>query len=139
MTKTVDGLLKLLYPGTEQAPADGDIEWAVRLALEWQRRMKEQQKRIGAAELRKTHFSYAFGEDGVEEFVATRTRKAVGNPKVLFGSVMNAVTSECYGPMVCVALLRVALAGRTTSLAVGHDEAHGLRRGLWPDSRISQS
>jgi ATP-dependent Lon protease len=71
VTKTVDGLLKLLYPGTEEAPADEDIEWAVRLALESRRRVKEQQKRIGAAEFRNTHFSYALGEDGVEKFVAT--------------------------------------------------------------------
>jgi ATP-dependent Lon protease len=70
-TKTVDGLLKLLYPGTEEAPADEDIEWAVRLALESRRRVKEQQKRIGAAEFRNTHFSYTLGEDGVEKFVAT--------------------------------------------------------------------
>ena len=71
VNKTVDGLLKLLYPGAEQAPADEDIEWAVRLALESRRRVKEQQKRIGAAEFRNTHFSYTLGEDGVEQFVAT--------------------------------------------------------------------
>jgi ATP-dependent Lon protease len=71
VTKTVDGLLKLLYPGTEEAPADEDIEWAVRLALESRRRVKEQQKRIGAAEFRNTHFSYTLGENGVEQFVAT--------------------------------------------------------------------
>ena len=33
--------------------------------------MKEQQKRIGAAEFRNTHFSYGMGEDGVEKFVST--------------------------------------------------------------------
>ena len=71
VTKTVDGLLKLLYPGAEEAPADEDIEWAVRLALESRRRVKEQQKRIGAAEFRNTHFSYTLGENGVEQFVAT--------------------------------------------------------------------
>ena len=71
VTKTVDGLLKLLYPGAEQAPADEDIEWAMRLGLESRRRVKEQQKRIGAAEFRNTHFSYTLGEDGVEQFVAT--------------------------------------------------------------------
>lgn len=31
--------------------------------------MKEQQKRIGTAEVRNTSFSYALGEDGVEKFV----------------------------------------------------------------------
>ena len=72
VNKTVDGLLKLLYPGPGHGrSADEDIEWAVRLALECRRRVKEQQKRIGAAEFRNTHFSYTLGEDGVEQFVAT--------------------------------------------------------------------
>jgi ATP-dependent Lon protease len=39
--------------------------------LEARRRVKEQQKRIGAAEFRNTHFSYVLGEEGVEKFVAT--------------------------------------------------------------------
>ena len=43
----------------------------MRLALESRRRVKEQQKRIGAAEFRNTHFSYTLGEDGVEQFVST--------------------------------------------------------------------
>ena len=71
VNKTVDGLLKLLYPDPSMAIADEDIEWAVRLALESRRRVKEQQKRIGAMEFRNTHFSYTLGEDGVEQFVAT--------------------------------------------------------------------
>jgi ATP-dependent Lon protease len=69
--KTVSGLLKLLYPGADQTAPDEDLEWAVRLALESRRRVKEQQKRIGAAEFRNTHFSYVMGEDGVEKFVST--------------------------------------------------------------------
>ena len=47
------------------------MEWAVRIALEARRRVKEQQKRIGAAEFRNTHFSYVMGLEGVEKFVAT--------------------------------------------------------------------
>lgn len=70
VNKTVSGLLKLLYPATQEV-SDVDLEWAVRLALEVRRRVKEQQKRIGAAEFRNTHFSYVLGEDGVEKFVAT--------------------------------------------------------------------
>ncbi|WP_058557684.1 protease Lon-related BREX system protein BrxL [Thiohalocapsa sp. ML1] len=74
--KTLSGLLKLLYPSigasTEELEiADEDLEWAVRLALETRRRVKEQQKRIGAAEFRNTHFSYMLGEAGVEQFVVT--------------------------------------------------------------------
>jgi len=69
--KTVSGLLKLLYPDPDQQPADEDMEWAVRLALECRRRVKEQQKRIGSAEFRNTQFSYQMYEDGVEKFVVT--------------------------------------------------------------------
>ena len=71
VTKTVDGLLKLLYPVPDPHIDDADLEWAVRLALESRRRVKEQQKRIGSAEFRNTHFSYTLGENGVEKFVAT--------------------------------------------------------------------
>lgn len=71
VNKTVSGLLKLLYPGSETPVPDEDLEWAVRIALEVRRRVKEQQKRIGAAEFRNTHFSYIQGEDGVEKFVST--------------------------------------------------------------------
>jgi ATP-dependent Lon protease len=69
--KTVSGLLKLLYPDASQTVPDEDLEWAVRLALECRRRVKEQQKRIGSAEFRNTQFSYSMGLDGVEKFVAT--------------------------------------------------------------------
>jgi ATP-dependent Lon protease len=71
VNKTISGLLKLLYPGAATPVVDEDIEWAVRMALESRRRVKEQQKRIGAAEFRNTHFSYVMGTDGVEKFVAT--------------------------------------------------------------------
>ena len=71
VTKTSSGLLKLMYPDGSIKPEDGDVEWAVRLALEVRRRVKEQQKRIGAAEFRNTHFSYSMGADGVEKFVST--------------------------------------------------------------------
>jgi ATP-dependent Lon protease len=69
--KTMSGLLKLMYPGAESDIPDDAIEWAARLALECRRRVKEQQKRIGSAEFRNTHFSYLIGPDGVEQFVST--------------------------------------------------------------------
>ena len=71
VNKTVSGLLKLLYPNNDAEVSNDDLEWAVRLALEVRRRVKEQQKRIGAAEFRNTHFSYTMGEEGVEKFVTT--------------------------------------------------------------------
>lgn len=71
INKTVSGLLKLLYPSADAAVPDEDLEWAVRIAMEVRRRVKEQQKRVGAAEFRNTHFSYIMGADGVEKFVST--------------------------------------------------------------------
>jgi len=71
INKTVSGLLKLLYPSAEVPVPDEDLEWAVRIAMEVRRRVKEQQKRVGAAEFRNTHFSYIMGADGVEKFVST--------------------------------------------------------------------
>lgn len=71
VNKTVSGLLKLLYPGDTTEIPEVELEWAVRIAMEARRRVKEQQKRIGAAEFRNTHFSYVMGEDGIEKFVST--------------------------------------------------------------------
>jgi ATP-dependent Lon protease len=69
--KTVSGLIKLMSPNPETPVADGLLEWAVRVALECRRRVKEQQKRIGSAEFRNTQFSYSISDDGVEKFVTT--------------------------------------------------------------------
>lgn len=69
--KTVSGLVKLLSPNPEVPVSDELLEWALRIALECRRRVKEQQKRIGSAEFRNTQFSYALGEEGIEKFVAT--------------------------------------------------------------------
>jgi ATP-dependent Lon protease len=63
--------LKLIHPSPEDPVPEADLEWAVRLALECRRRVKEQQKRIGTAEFRNTQFSYTQGKDGVEKFVVT--------------------------------------------------------------------
>jgi len=69
--KTMSGLLKLMFPDQNVEIPDDAIEWAARLAMECRRRVKEQQKRIGSAEFRNTHFSYTIGLDGVEQFVST--------------------------------------------------------------------
>ena len=71
VTKTISGLLKLIDPSPDEKVSDENLEWAVRLALECRRRVKEQQKRIGSAEFRNTQFSYTLGQDGVEKFVVT--------------------------------------------------------------------
>lgn len=69
--KTASGLIKLVSPNPDTPVPDDLLEWALRIAMECRRRVKEQQKRIGSAEFRSTQFSYSMGEDGVEKFVAT--------------------------------------------------------------------
>ena len=71
VNKTVSGLLKLLYPDPEMTVPDEELEEMVRIPLEVRRRVKEQQKRVFKSEFRNTHFSYAMGEDGVEQFAST--------------------------------------------------------------------
>ena len=80
VNKTVSALLKLLYPDPDLEVPDDELEPLVRTALEMRRRVKEQQKRVFRSEFRNTHFSYTFGEDGVERFVPTpelRTEDAI--------------------------------------------------------------
>nr|WP_289143453.1 BREX system Lon protease-like protein BrxL [uncultured Halomonas sp.] len=92
VNKTASGLLKLLYPGDDLTPSEADIEWAIHIAMEARRRVKEQQKRIGAAEFRNTHFSYTMGEDGVEKFVATpelQSDNSIGNDPLEPGQVWS--------------------------------------------------
>jgi ATP-dependent Lon protease len=89
VNKTASGLLKLLHPSDSDIP-DIDIEWAIRIALESRRRVKEQQKRIGAAEFRNTHFSYTMGNEGIEQFVVTpelQSESYVGNDPLEPGQV----------------------------------------------------
>jgi ATP-dependent Lon protease len=71
VSKSVSGLIKLLFPNPEMGVSDEDLEWIVRVALEARRRVKEQQKRVFKSEFRNTHFSYTMGAEGVEQFVST--------------------------------------------------------------------
>lgn len=90
VNKTVSGLLKLLYPGSDSVIPDEDLEWALRISMEARRRVKEQQKRIGAAEFRNTHFSYVLGADGVEKFVSTpelQSENSIGSDPLEPGQV----------------------------------------------------
>lgn len=90
VNKTVSGLLKLMHPDAQAPVSDEDLEWAVRLALEVRRRVKEQQKRIGSAEFRNTQFSYSSGPDGVEHFVATpelQSEDSIGGDPLPAGQV----------------------------------------------------
>ena len=64
VNKTLNGLLKLMQPNPNEPISDELLEWAIKISLEYRRRVKEQQKRIGSAEFRNTHFSYRIGVDG---------------------------------------------------------------------------
>ena len=88
--KTVNALLKLMHPNPEDSVSDESLEWAIRLALECRRRVKEQQKRIGSAEFRNTQFSYVVGPDGVEKFVSTpelQSEDSIGTDPLAPGQV----------------------------------------------------
>ena len=90
VNRTINGLLKLLYPDHSMQVSDEDLEWMVRLAMECRRRVKEQQKRIGSAEFRNTHFSYTIGEDGIETYVVTpevHSEKTIGSDPLPPGQV----------------------------------------------------
>jgi ATP-dependent Lon protease len=71
VNRTLNGMLKLVFPDSTMPVPDEDLEWIVRLALESRRRVKEQQKRCFKSEFRNTHFSYILGADGIEQFVST--------------------------------------------------------------------
>lgn len=71
VTKTISGLIKLVFPDPNQPIPDEELEPIVRVAIEARRRVKEQQKRCLKSEFRNTHFSYTLGIDGVEQFVST--------------------------------------------------------------------
>jgi ATP-dependent Lon protease len=88
--KTMSGLLKLMFPDPEADIPDDAIAWAARLALECRRRVKEQQKRIGAAEFRNTHFSFTMCPDGIEQFVSTpelHNENSIGSDPLPAGQV----------------------------------------------------
>lgn len=90
VNKTVSGLLKLLYPGGDTDIPEEELEWTVRIAMESRRRVKEQQKRIGVAEFRNTHFSYVMGTDGIEKFVSTpelQSENSIGSDPLEPGQV----------------------------------------------------
>ncbi len=63
--RTTSGLLKLVHPHGEFGSED--VRWALELALEMRRRVKEQLKRMGGLEYWQTRFTYAAVMDGGQE------------------------------------------------------------------------
>lgn len=66
--RTVDGLLKLLYPDGEFSKAD--LEEILQIALEMRRRVKEQLKKLGGMEFYDVNFSYIDNETFEEHYVS---------------------------------------------------------------------
>ena len=99
--KTINGLLKLMQPNPDEPITDEQLAWAAQIALEYRRRVKEQQKRIGSAEFRSTHFSYRLLPDGVETFVATpelHSENTIGEDPQPPGSVWTLSTGNADEP-----------------------------------------
>ncbi len=92
VNKTLNGLLKLMQPNPEVPISDELLEWAIKVSLEYRRRVKEQQKRIGSAEFRNTHFSYRIGDNGVETFVTTpeiHSENTIGDDPLPAGQIWS--------------------------------------------------
>ena len=66
--RTVDGLLKLLYPDGEFSKTD--LEEILQIALEMRRRVKEQLKKLGGREFYDVNFSYIDNENFEEHYVS---------------------------------------------------------------------
>lgn len=60
--KTVDGLLRLLYPDPEMDVPDEFLAWAATIALELRRRVKEAQAFIGPDEFGQIDLSFSVGD-----------------------------------------------------------------------------
>lgn len=63
VNNTLNGLLKLLWPDPTMDVPDDALAWAVELALEVRRRVKEQQAAIGVAEFGKVDLGYRIGNE----------------------------------------------------------------------------
>jgi len=66
--RTVDGLLKLVYP--DGVFSKDDLEEILQLALEMRRRVKEQLKKLGGMEFYDVNFSYIDNETFEEHYVS---------------------------------------------------------------------
>lgn len=75
--KTIDGLLKLLYPDPEAVVSTEDLTWAARVATVARRRVKEAQAHIGADEFGAVDLGFSI-DHGLEEIPTCPEREALG-------------------------------------------------------------
>ena len=117
--KTVNGLLKLLWPDPEMEVPDDALAWTAELALELRRRVKEQQAWIGAAEFGTVDLSYRLGERPerivyCEESVQHRLRPE--SDRDVVGSQRG---GEVLLPVPDPAEVRSSVGGKAADYAVG--------------------
>jgi len=74
--RTVSGLLKLVHPDGEFGV--GDVQWALEIALEVRRRVKEQLKRMGGLEYWQTGFAFTGNASGAEREVTLHEQVTEG-------------------------------------------------------------
>ena len=74
--RTASGLLKLVFPHGEIQ--EEDARWALQLAMEMRRRVKEQLKRMGGLEYWRTKFSYLEVASGAEHEVRLSEQRVTG-------------------------------------------------------------
>jgi ATP-dependent Lon protease len=74
--RTASGLLKLVFPHGEIEEADA--RWAIELALEMRRRVKEQLKRMGGLEYWQTRFTHVRVTTGEEHEVTLAEQRVTG-------------------------------------------------------------
>ncbi len=120
VNRTVSGLLKLLYPDVGSQIPDEDIAWAVRLAMEVRRRVKEQQKRIGRDEFGKTDFTFLVN-GASEQLVMTPEMVGADEP----GTMAPAADKPNHGPVTEAPLP----AATSTQLLTGDDVRRLVRAG----------
>src|SRR6266568_1430463 len=74
--RTASGLLKLVHPDGQFGAED--VQWALEVALEMRRRVKEQLKRMGGLEYWQTSFTYSQKGAGVERDVTLEEQAGEG-------------------------------------------------------------
>lgn len=146
--RTTSGLLKLVFPHGDVERAD--VEWALDLALELRRRVKEQLKRMGGLEYWQTGFSRR-DHAGIEHAVVLpeQARDRRLSPDVLPPGRVFAIGRDAADRRPCVFRIecqlspgsgRSTLSGpRTASTADALRAAVGQVKGRWTELGIALS
>lgn len=127
--RTTSGLLKLVYPHGEFGP--DDLRWALDIALEMRRRVKEQLKRMGGLEYWHTRFTYrvfASSNGDREVTLAEQATEGPLSPTELPAGRLFAIGRDRKDRLPCVFRIEVEIvsgSGRTTLSGVKGASASG--------------